>query len=162
MEILMTLPLKLSRLASHPSTVLGNLWQVNLSPVYANLWTELISIKGLKTTNNKENGRLRLSLRRGAISGRTGTITIGRERIMQDKQGLSTPRQLIQCSESRSVKFWRRLRTNHSSNGQIKWLETLQSAIKTSTAITIRNRDILQRTVGTCGIIWISLSENTN
>ena len=43
-----------------------------------------------------------------------------------------------------------------------KWLETLRSAIKTSTAITIRNRDILQRTVGTCGIIWISLLEKAN
>ena len=65
----------------------------------------------------------------------------------------------MQCFESRSGKFWRRLRTNHSSNGQIKWLETLQSAIKTSTAITIRNRDILQKIVGPCGIIWTSLFE---
>ena len=36
---------------------------------------------------------------------------------MQDNQGLSTPRRLIQCSESRSIRFWRRLRMNHSSNG---------------------------------------------
>ena len=27
---------------------------------------------------------------------------------MQDSQGLPTPRRLIQCSESRSVKFWKR------------------------------------------------------
>ena len=36
---------------------------------------------------------------------RTGTITIGRGGIMQDNQGLSTPRRLIQCSESRSIRF---------------------------------------------------------
>ena len=36
---------------------------VNLSPVYTSSWTELISIKGSKTTNSKEKGRLRLSLR---------------------------------------------------------------------------------------------------
>ena len=113
-------------------------------------------------TNNKEKGRLKLSLRRGGISGRTDTIIIGREGIMQDNQGLPIPRWLMQCFESRSDKFWRRLRMNHSSNGQIKWLETLQSAIKTSTAITIRNRDILRKTVGTCGIIWTSLSEKEN
>ena len=51
---------------------------------------------------------------------------------------------------------------NHSSNGQIKWLETLQSAIKTSTAITIKNRDILRKTVGTYGIIWTNLSKKAN
>ena len=65
----------------------------------------------------------------------------------------------MQCFESRFGKFLRRLRMNHSSNGQIKWQETLQSAIKTSTAITIRNRDILQKIVGPCGIIWTSLFE---
>ena len=162
MTILIKLPLRLLRLAYQPSMVWENPWWVNLSPVYASLWTELISIKGLKSTNNKGKGRLRLSLRRWGISGRIGTITIGREGIMEDNQGLSTPRRLIQCFESRSVKFWRRLRTNHSSSGQKKWIETLRSAIKTSTAITIRNRDILQRTVDIYGIIWISLPEKEN
>ena len=38
--------------------------QVNLSPVYASLWTGLISTKGLKMTNCKEKGKLRLSLKR--------------------------------------------------------------------------------------------------
>ena len=55
-----------------------------MGKLVASLWTELRSIKGFKTTNNKEKGRLRLSLRRGGISGRTDTITIGREGIMQD------------------------------------------------------------------------------
>ena len=43
---------------------------------------QLISTKGSKTTNNKEKGRLRLSLRKGEISGRTNTIITGREGIM--------------------------------------------------------------------------------
>ena len=38
----------------------------------------------------------------------------------------------------------------------------LRSATKISTTITIRNRDILRRTVGTCGIIWTSLFEKEN
>ena len=44
----------------------------------------------------------------------------------------------------------------------IKWLETLRSAIKTSTTITIRNRDILRRTAEIYGITWISLSEKAS
>ena len=47
---------------------------VNLSPVYASLWTRLISIKWSRMTSNKEKGRLRLSLKRGGISGWTDTI----------------------------------------------------------------------------------------
>ena len=38
--------------------------------------------KRMMTTNCKEKGRLRLSLRRIEISGRTSTITIDREGIM--------------------------------------------------------------------------------
>ena len=60
-------------------------------------------------TNNKEKGRLRLSLRGGGISGRTDTITIIQEGIIQDSQDLPILRRLIQCSESRSGKFWRRI-----------------------------------------------------
>ena len=52
--------------------------QVNLSPVYASLWTGLISTKELKMTSCKERGKLRFSLRRDGISGRTDIITIGR------------------------------------------------------------------------------------
>ena len=81
---------------------------------------------------------------------------------MQDNQGLPIPRWLVQCFESRSGKFWRRLRTNRSSNDQTKWLETVQSATKTSTAITIRDRDILRKIIGTYGIIWTNLSDKEN
>ena len=44
-----------------------------------------------RTTNNKERGRLRLSLRKGRISDRTDTIITDREGIMQDNQGLPIP-----------------------------------------------------------------------
>ena len=81
---------------------------------------------------------------------------------MWDNQGLSTPRQLIQCFENLFVKFWRRLITNHFSSGQIKWLETPQSAIKTSIATIIRNRDILLRTAEIYGITWINLLGKAN
>ena len=87
---------------------------------------------------------------------RTDTIITDREEIMQDNQGLPIPIWLVQCFESRSGKFWRTLRKNCSSNGQTKWLETLQSATKAFTAITIRNKDIPQKIVGTYGIIWTS------
>ena len=40
-------------------------------------WTILTSISGSRKTSNKGNGRLRLSLRIGAISGRTDTTIIG-------------------------------------------------------------------------------------
>ena len=55
-----------------------------------------------------------------------------------------------------------KIKNNHSSNGQTKWLETLQSATKAFTAITIKNRDTLQKIVENCGIIWTSLSKKEN
>ena len=44
-----------------------------------------------RMTNKKEMGRLRFSLRKGRISGRTDTIITGREGIMQDNQVLPIP-----------------------------------------------------------------------
>ena len=32
---------------------------------------------------------------------------------------------LMQCSENRCIRFWRRLRMSRSSNGRTRWLETL-------------------------------------
>ena len=48
--------------------------------------------KRIKTTNNKEKGRRRLSLRKGGIPSRTDTIITVREGIMQDNQGLPIPK----------------------------------------------------------------------
>ena len=41
----------------------------------ANSWTRLISIRGLRKTNNRGKERLRLSLKRGGISGQIDTTT---------------------------------------------------------------------------------------
>ena len=81
---------------------------------------------------------------------------------MWDNQNLLIPWQLMQCSESLSVKFWRRLRMNHFSSSQIKLLETPQSATKISIATIIRNRATLPRTVEIYGITWISLLGKAN
>ena len=87
-----------------------------------NSWTELISISG--SINNKGKGRLRLSFRRGWISGRTNTIVTGLEETLLGIRGLPLLKWLTRCSESWYTKSWRKLRTSHSSNGQIKWEET--------------------------------------
>ena len=71
-----------------------------LVPVYANLWTELRSIKRSRKTSNRGRGRLRLSLRRGGISGRTDTTTTNLGGILLGKQSLPMPRQLMQYSKN--------------------------------------------------------------
>ena len=43
-------------------------------------------------TNSKEKGKLRLSFKRGGISGRTNTIITGREGIVQINQDLTVLR----------------------------------------------------------------------
>ena len=42
-----------------------------------------MSINGLRRTNNREKGRLRWSLRTEGISGRTGTIIVDLEEVLQ-------------------------------------------------------------------------------
>ena len=70
-------------------------------------------------TNSKEKGKLRLSLRKGGISGQTDTIITGREGIMSINQDLIMLRSSVRCSESQCIKYWRRLKMNHSLNDQI-------------------------------------------
>ena len=155
----MKLLLKLSRSVSHPSTIWGNHWQVSLSLVYANWWTELISTRGSKTTNNREKGKLRLSLKKGWISGQTDTIITSWKGIMKINLGLPILRSSMQCSESQYIKYWRRLKMNHSSNDQIRWWETQKNVTITSITSIIRIMGILQRIAGVCGITWTSSSE---
>ena len=50
--------------------------------------------------NNRENGRLRLSLRKGGISSRIDTTITGQEGIMWINQGLTVLKSSVQCSES--------------------------------------------------------------
>ena len=70
--------------------------------------------------NNKEKGKLRLSLRKRGILGWTDTTITGREEIMQINQGLTILKSSVQCSESQCIKYWRRLKINHSLNDQIR------------------------------------------
>ena len=125
----------------------------------ANSWIELISIRELRKTNSKEKVKRRLSLRRGRILGQTSSIIIDPEEITLDSQGLPTPRWLMQCSENRCIRFWRRSRMSHSSNGQTRWLETPRGATRAFITNTIETKDTLRRIAGICGTIWISWSE---
>ena len=91
----------------------------------ANSWTGSTSIKGLKRTSSWEKVKQRLSLRRGGTSGRIDLITTtDRGETLQGNSDLLTRRQLMLCSEIWYIRFWRKSRMNHSSNGQIRWQET--------------------------------------
>ena len=65
-------------------------------------------------------GRIRLSLRKGGITGRIVTITIDHEGILWDNQGQQAFKQSTPCFESQCIKFWRRLKMNRSSNDRIR------------------------------------------
>ena len=123
------------------------------------LWTGLISTRGLRKTNNKGNVKRMLSLRRGGISSQINSIIIDLGGISLNSQGLPTPKQLMQCSKNRCIRFWRRLRTSRSSNGRTRWLETPWGTTKTFIANTIKIRDTLWRIAWICGTIWTSWSE---
>ena len=127
--------------------------------MWSNLWTRLISTRGLRKTNSKGKVKRRLSLKRWGISGQTDSIITDLGGIPLDSQGLPTPRQLMQCFKNRCIRFWRKLRTNRSSNGWTRWLETPWGATKALIANTIRTRDILRKVARICGTIWTSWSE---
>ena len=89
----------------------------NLLIVYVNLWTKLTSISGSRRTSNKGNGRLRLSLKRGGISGQTDTTTTDLGETLLGNRGLPPLKWLTRCSENQYTKSWRKSRVSHSSNG---------------------------------------------
>ena len=130
-----------------------------MSPVCANSWTKLISIKGLKKTNNRGKERLRLSLRKWGISSQTDTTTTDLGGTLLGSQGLPILKRLTRCSGNWCIRFWRRLRMSHSSNGQIRWLETPWGTIRAFIANITRTKNILQKNVEICGTIWTSWSE---
>ena len=67
--------------------------------------------------NNREKGKLSLSLKKGEILGRTDTIITGREGIILSSKGQVTIRWSELYSENPCIKSWKRLKTNPSS----KW-----------------------------------------
>ena len=61
--------------------------------------------KRIEDDQNKEKGKLRLSLRKGEISGWTDTTITDRKGIMRVNQGLIVLRSSVRCSESQCIKY---------------------------------------------------------
>ena len=59
-----------------------------------------MSTSGLRKTNDKARGKVRLSLRRGGISGQTDTTITDPEGILPDNLDLRLLRWLTLCSEN--------------------------------------------------------------
>ena len=70
--------------------------------------------------NNREKGKLSLSLKKGENLGRTDTIITGQEGIILSSRRRITIRWSELYSENPCIKSWKRLRTNPSSNGPIR------------------------------------------
>ena len=162
MTTLMTSPSTFLKAVSQVSTAWGNPWLASLSPVYGSLWIRLTNSKEWKKTSCKRKEMRRLSLKRGGISGRTDTTITVRREISQGSTDQPICRRLIPYSEHQYIRFWRKSRMSHSSIGQIRWLETLWSAIRVCIVSTTRTTNIVQKTIGTFGTIWISWSEKGN
>mgnify|MGYP006869212832 CR=1 FL=1 len=147
-------PSRLSRSAYLSSMVWGSLWLENLLTVSVNSWTGLTSISGSRRTNNRGKGRLRLSLRRGRISGQIDTTITDKGEILLDNRGQSLLKWLVRCSKNQYTRSWRKLRTSHSLNGQIRWEVTPWSAIKAFIANATRTEGTPQKTVELWRVIW--------
>ena len=147
------------RLVYQSSTIWENLSLVNLLLVYISWWMGLISMEGLRRISYREKVRWRWSLKREGISGRIGTRTIDLRETLQGSLDLPTLKRLMLYFESQCNRSWRRLRTNRSLNGRIRWQEILWIITKTFTAIIIRIMDTLLRIAKIYGIIWNNWSE---
>ena len=147
------------RLVYQSSTIWENLSLVNLLLVYISWWMGLISMEGLRRISYKEKGRRRWSLRRRGILGQIGSKTIDLGETLQGSLDLPTLKRLMLYFESQCNRSWKRLRTNRSLNGRIRWQEILWITTKTFTAIIIRIMDTLPRIEEICGIIWNNWSE---
>ena len=112
--------------------------------------------------SNREKGKLRLSLKKEEILGRTDTTIIGQEGIMQSSKGQITIKWSGLYSESQCIKYWKKSRTNPSSNGPTRWWEILKSETKTSIVNTIEIMVIQQGIVEAYGITWTNLSEKAS
>ena len=110
MVILTTWPSGLSKSAYLPSTAWGSLWLGSSLSVYAGSWIGLISIRRSRRTNSKTREKVRLSLRREGISGRTATTITDLGGIFLGSLGVQFLKWLILYSENWCIKFWRRLK----------------------------------------------------
>ena len=112
--------------------------------------------------NNREKRKLSLSLKKGEILGRTDTTITGREGIIPSSKGQITIRWSELYSKNPCIKSWKRLRTNHFSNGLIRWWEILKNETEISIINTIETMVTLPRIAEVYGIIWTNLSEKAN
>ena len=112
--------------------------------------------------NNREKGKLSLSLKKGENLDRTDTIITGREGIILSSRCQITIRWSELYSKSPCIKSWKRLRTNPSSNGPIRWWETLKRETVISIVNTIEIMVTLPRIAEVYGITWTNLSEKAN
>ena len=112
--------------------------------------------------NNREKGELSLSLKKGEILGRTNTTITGREGIIPSSKSQITIRWSELYSENPCIKSWKRLRTNPSSNGPIRWWKILKSETEISIVNTIETMVTLPRVAEVYGITWTNLSERAN
>ena len=60
--------------------------------------------------NNREKGKLRLSLKKEETLGRIDTTITGREGIMQSSQGQITIKWSALYSESQCIKYWKKVK----------------------------------------------------
>ena len=112
--------------------------------------------------NNRGKGKPSLSLKKGGNLGRTDKIIIGREGIILSSRCQITIRWSELYSENPCIKFWKRLRTSLSSNGPIRWWETLKREIEISIVNTIETTVTLSRIAEVYGITWTNSSEKAN
>ena len=154
MVTLMTWPLGLLRLAYLPSMAWGSLWLGSPLPMYASLWIRLINIRGLRRTKSKAREMVRLSPKREGISSRTAITITDIGGIFLGSLRLQFLKWLTLCSENWCIKFWRRPRTSHTSNGRTRWVETIRGATRVFITSTIRSRGIPLKTARLFGTIW--------
>ena len=112
--------------------------------------------------NNRENGKLSLSLKKWENLGWTDTIITGREGIILSSRYQTTIRWSELYSENLCIKSWKRLRTNPSSNGPIRWWETFKRETEIFIVNTIETMVTLPRIAEVYGITWTNLSEKAN
>ena len=116
----------------------------------------------INNSNNREKGKLSLSLKKRENLGWTDTITTGWEGIILSSRYQVTIRWSELYSESPCIKSWKRLKMSLSLNGPIRWWETLKKETEISIVNTIETMVTLPRTVEAYGITWTNLSEKVN
>ena len=103
-----------------------------------------------------------MSLKKEEILGWIDTTITGREGIMQSSQGQITIKWSGLCYENQRIKYWKKSRMSPSSNGPIRWWETLKRETETSAVNVIGIMAIQQRIIGVYEITWTNLSEREN